>query len=189
MKLILKIVIIVVTLVLASGLLHFYFMEHAKVNSENRHEIYMEETKRLKIATFKIQVPGLKEAVEIRAVVNLKEKSFRVSAAIEDFFPDLKSMQLAENEIVWVPETQGKGPWLREVPGHFAGLFIAFDGDYGIVLHEFRAYRVYRKYAEKFEIDYIFSNEAIPHDELAGKMRGIDQQVFEILLKNGVLTK
>lgn len=187
MKLILKIVIIVVTLVLASGLLHFYFMEHAKVNRENRHEIYMEETKRLKIATFKIQVPGLKEAVEIRAVVNLKEKSFRVSAAIEDFFPDLKSMQLAENEIVWVP--QRRRPSLEEIPGYFAGLFIAFDGDYGIVLHEFRAYRVYRKYAEKFEIDYIFSNEAIPRDELAGKMRGIDQQVFEILLKNGVLTK
>ncbi|WP_407276490.1 hypothetical protein [Halothiobacillus sp. DCM-1] len=145
------------------------------MSASNTEKPRVEKQGRLTTFRFDIKVSSISTPISIRAVVS-RETRFRLTREIAENFPHIDTKQLDTEGILWVPERQPPGK--EHLPGSWAGLFVAFDGDYGHIQSLMHAHRVYRKNVSEFEIDYVFSADLITRDVLVKHIHEIDKKIF-----------
>jgi len=154
-----------------------------KSNIENPH---IEKKGRLTIFNFDIKLTNKAKPMPVRVVVS-RETKFRASFGIASNFPHIETAQLRAGEISWSRENEPAGK--AHVADSSVGVFLAFDGDLGYIQSRLHSHRVYRKYLDEFEIDYVFSNDSVSRNELVKFIHTIDKEVFDMLKNNGAFYK
>lgn len=163
----------------------YFFLLNSFGKSSNYEGYFLEKNGRLTILNFNVELKGFVKPIEVRAVVS-REMRFRVNDGVLEYFPNINK-EILNQKIFWVRESNL--PNEKNLPYSWVGVFRAFDGDFGYIQNRLRSYRVYRKHLDKFEIDYVFSDENLGRDKLNGQIEDIDEKVFEIIKKSGVFEK
>jgi hypothetical protein len=177
--------IIVIAIAFIYSVIFLFTFKNFEMKNENLDVVHIEHAGRLKIVDFKILISGIHEPIAVRAVVS-RESKFRASQMIAEYFKKIDSKKIDKEKIIWIKE---RAPNEKNLPDSYVGLFIAFDKDYGVILNRLNSYRIYRKYLGTFEIDYNLSIESISKYDLPIFIQNIDQEVFKILNKKGLLDK
>lgn len=172
-----RILMATATFIFCGAAISLFLMEPV-MSASRSGKPHIEKQGRLTIFRFDIKASSTTIPVAVRVVVS-REKKFRLTRKIAENFPHIDAGQLETEKIIWVLEQEPSGK--EHLPDSWAGLFLAFDGDYGHIQSLMHAHRVYRKYLNEFEIDYVFSAESVARSELAKQIYEIDKQVFEVL--------
>lgn len=175
-------IFIAVAMIIFCGATIFLFLEASVISESNIEKPRIEKKGRLTILEFGIQVAGIAEPIQVRAVVS-RETVFRVTYSIARNFPHLDAKRLETEKILW--NTERLPPGKKYQQDSWVGVFRAFDGDLGYVHTILHAHRIYRKYLNEFAIDYVINTKFVSRNELAMSIREIDEDVFHTIEKNG----
>lgn len=162
------------------------FLMEPIMNESKFEKLRIEKAGRLTVFKFYVKVVGMTKPISVRAVVS-RETKFRVAYKITENFPHIETKQLEAEKVLWV--TEHTPPGKKYLTDSWAGLFLAFDGDFGHIQSLLHAHRVYRKHLNEFEIDYVFSADDVTREELTKHIHEIDKQVFAVLKNHEAFSK